>query len=237
MFRKPFTSLSVIWLVVGGALACDRPLCAEPGARNKAATSRDQIDREVRPVIDKVDQQCRDRTVYMIGPEKAKRLAELVREKKPQLVVECGTAIGYSGLWIGRELRALGQGKLITIEIDETRAAEAKQNFDKAGLSEWIEIRVGDARELVKNVEGPVDFLFIDCNFENYDPCFTGIESKLAKDAVVVADNVGIGATSMADFLKRVRSKYRSQTEWFDLDLPWEKRDAMEITRLGTVKE
>ena len=237
MFRKPFTSLSVIWLVVGGALACDRPLCAEPGARNKAATSRDQIDREVRPVIDKVDQQCRDRTVYMIGPEKAKRLAELVREKKPQLVVECGTAIGYSGLWIGRELRALGQGKLITIEIDEARAAEAKQNFDKAGLSEWIEIRVGDARELVKNVEGPVDFLFIDCNFENYDPCFTGIESKLAKDAVVVADNVGIGATSMADFLKRVRSKYRSQTEWFDLDLPWEKRDAMEITRLGTVKE
>ena len=237
MFRKPFTSLSVIWLVVGGALACDRPLCAEPGARNKAATSRDQIDREVRPVIDKVDQQCRDRTVYMIGPEKAKRLAEFVREKKPQLVVECGTAIGYSGLWIGRELRALGQGKLITIEIDETRAAEAKQNFDKAGLSEWIEIRVGDARELVKNVEGPVDFLFIDCNFENYDPCFTGIESKLAKDAVVVADNVGIGATSMADFLKRVRSKYRSQTEWFDLDLPWEKRDAMEITRLGTVKE
>ena len=237
MFRKPFTSLSVIWLVVGGALACDRPLCAEPGARKKPATRRDQIDREVKPVIDKVDQQCRERTVYMIGPAKAKRLAVLVREKKPRLVVECGTAIGYSGLWIGRELRALGQGKLITIEIDEARAAEAKQNFDEAGLSEWIEVRVGDARELVKNVEGPVDFLFIDCNFENYDPCFTGIETKLAKDAVVVADNVGIGAASMADYLKRVRSKYRSQTEWFDLDLPWEKRDAIEITRLGTAKE
>jgi predicted O-methyltransferase YrrM len=188
-------------------------------------------------VIDNVDQQCRDRTVYMIGPEKAKRLAELVREKKPRLVVECGTAIGYSGLWIGRELRALGQGWLITLEIDETRAAEAKQNFDKAGLSEWIEVRVGDARELVKSVKGPVDFLFIDCNFENYDPCFTGIETKLAKDAVVVADNVGIGAASMADYLTRVRSKYPSQTEWFDLDLPWEKRDAMEITRLGTAKE
>jgi predicted O-methyltransferase YrrM len=237
MFRKTFKSLSVIWLIVRGALVCDRPLCAEPGARNKAATSRDQIDREVKPVIDRVDQQCRDRTVYMIGPEKAKRLAELVREKKPRLVVECGTAIGYSGLWIGRELRTLGQGKLITIEIDETRAAEARQNFDEAGLSEWIEVRVGDARELVKSVAGPVDFLFIDCNFENYFPCFTGIETKLAKDAVVAADNVGIGAASMADFLARVRSIYRSQTEWFDLDLPWEKRDAMEITRLGTSKE
>jgi predicted O-methyltransferase YrrM len=227
----------VIWLIAGGALASNRPLCAEPDAQKKIAPSRDQINREVRPVIDKVDQQCRARTVYMIGPEKAKRLAELVREKKPRLVVECGTAIGYSGLWIGRELRALGQGKLITIEIDETRAAEAKQNFDKAGLSKWIEVRVGDALELVKSVESPVDFLFIDCNFENYDPCFTGIETKLAKDAVVVADNVGIGAASMADYLKRVRSKYGSQTEWFDLDLPWEKRDAMEITRLGTAKE
>jgi hypothetical protein len=47
MFRKPFTLSNVIWLIVGGALACERPLCAEPGAQTKVATGRDQIDKEV----------------------------------------------------------------------------------------------------------------------------------------------------------------------------------------------
>ena len=79
------------------------------------------VNREVQPVIEEVDRICREKTVYMIGPKKAERLAELVRQKKPLIVVECGTAIGYSGLWIARELKAAGQGKLITIEINEHR--------------------------------------------------------------------------------------------------------------------
>ena len=194
------------------------------------AGDREDLDRRVQPVIDEIDKLCREQTVYMIGPEKAKRLAELVRQKKPKLVVECGTAIGYSGLWIARELKASGQGKLITIEIDEDRVKQARANFEKAGLADVVEVRVGDARELVGKIKDPVDFLFIDCNYSNYHPCFQGAEKQLAPGAVVVADNVGIGASGMKDYLDHVRSKYRSNTEWFDIDLPWGKRDAMEIT-------
>jgi predicted O-methyltransferase YrrM/dienelactone hydrolase len=185
---------------------------------------------KVQSVIDEVDKLCREETVYMIGPTKAKRLAELVRKKKPKIVVECGTAIGYSGLWIARELRAAGRGKLITIEIDVDRAKQAQANFEKAGLADFVEVRVGDARKLTSKIKESVDFLFIDCNYSNYDPCFRGIEKRLAPGAVVVADNVGIGAAGMKDYLDRVRSKYRSKTEWFDIDLPWGKRDAMEVT-------
>lgn len=187
-------------------------------------------DDTVQRVIDQVDKLCRERTVYMIVPEKAKRLAELVREHKPKLVVECGTAIGYSGLWIGRELKAAGRGKLVTIEIDERRVKEARANFAKAGLGDVVEVRRGDARLLVKQIEGPVDFVFIDCNYGNYHPCFLGLEKRLAQGAVVVADNVGIGEFGMKDYLEHVRGRYRSKTEWFDIDLPWGKRDAMEIT-------
>lgn len=194
-------------------------------------------DEKSQAVIDEVDRICRQRTVYMIGPKKAARLAELIREKKPKLVVECGTALGYSGLWIGRELKALGRGKLITIEIDPERAKEAKQNFRRAGLSEFVEIRTGDARKLVGNVEGPVEFVFIDCNYSNYHPCLIGIEDKLAEGAVIVADNVGIGSSGMGDYLERVRSRYESRTEWFDLDLPWAKRDAMEISVVRPTKK
>ena len=131
------------------------------------ANDRETLDRKVQPVIDEVDKLCRENTVYMIGPEKARRLAELVRQKKPKLVVECGTAVGYSGLWIARELKAAGQGKLITIEIDADRVKQARVNFEKAGLADVVEVRQGDARELAGKVEGPVDFLFIDCNYSN----------------------------------------------------------------------
>jgi len=191
-------------------------------------------DGEVQSVIDEVDKLCRAKTVFMIGPAKAKRLAELVREKKPNVVVECGTAIGYSGLWIARELKAAGKGKLITIEIDPRRAKQAKANFDRAGLADVVEVRTGDARRLCGEIEETVDFVFIDCNYSNYGPCLAAIEKKLAPGAVVVADNVGIGASSMKGYLDTVRSKYQSRTEWFDIDLPWAKRDAMEVTVVVT---
>jgi predicted O-methyltransferase YrrM len=136
--------------------------------------------RKVQAVIDEVDKTCREETVYMIGPEKAKRLAELVRQKKPKVVVECGTAIGYSGLWIARELKAAGQGKLITIEIDKDRSKQACEHFRRAGLEDIVDARVGDARKLVREIEEPVDFLFIDCNYSNYQPCLLGMAGSLS---------------------------------------------------------
>ena len=66
----------------------------------------------VQAVIEDVERSCREGPVYMIGPNKAFRLAELVREAKPKVVLEGGTALGYSGLWIARELKNLGGGKL-----------------------------------------------------------------------------------------------------------------------------
>ena len=71
----------------------------------------------------------------MLGPEKAKFLAGCVAEAKPSLIVECGTAIGYSGLWMLRVLKAAGTGRLITVEIDADRAAQARANFERA---EWV---------------------------------------------------------------------------------------------------
>lgn len=187
---------------------------------------------EIQKVIDRVEKQCLDRTVYMLGPKKAARLAELVRRAKPKVVVECGTAIGYSGLWIARELKAAGTGKLVTVEISPRRANEAQTNFRKAGLDGLVTIKVGDARQVAKQLEGPIDFLFLDCGFSNYLPCFRALEPKLAPGAVVVADNAGIGARGMGDYLKYIRAKYPSRTEWFELALPWAKRDAMEITTI-----
>jgi predicted O-methyltransferase YrrM len=166
----------------------------------------------------------------MLGAEKARRLVELVREHRPAIVVEVGTAIGYSGLWIADTLRDLKHGRLLTFEQDPDRVREAGRNLQRAGVSEWITQYQGDARELVKEVAGPIDLLFLDGGFENYYPCFVNCRDRLHDGALLVADNAGIGANEMADYLAVVRRDHESRTEWFETDLPWNPRDAMEIT-------
>ena len=89
---------------------------------------------------------------------------------------------------------------------------------------------MGDARRLVREIKEPVALLFIDCDYSNYLPCLAGIEDRLADGAIVVADNAGLGAAGMRDYLDHVRTRHRSKTEWFDIDLPRGKRDAMEVT-------
>ncbi|MFP6738016.1 MAG: class I SAM-dependent methyltransferase [Planctomycetota bacterium] len=203
------------------------------GSAERGPGSPDGTEDKVAQVIAELDRICREQTVYMVGPEKGARLAELVRSREPAVVVECGTALGYSGLWIARELEKLGKGRLITIELDADRARQARENFERAGLAARVEVRTGDAREIVREIEAEVDFLFLDCNYANYHPCFTGLEGRLRDGALVVADNAGLGAAGMKDYLDLVRSRHKSETEWFDIDLPWGKRDAMELTVFG----
>jgi predicted O-methyltransferase YrrM len=181
-------------------------------------------------IVAEVDAECRRRSIPMLGPQKAARLVELVREARPNLIVEVGTAVGYSGLWIADTLRQLGQGKLLTFELDPDRAAEAGRNFRRAGLDGLITQYQGDACELLKGGQGPIDLLFLDGGFPNYYPCFQACRAQLRDGALLVADNASIGAAEMAEYLEMVRRDYDSRSEWFDTDLAWCPRDAMEIT-------
>jgi len=181
-------------------------------------------------VLQEVEMQCRAERIPMLGPEKAKFLAACVEKAKPFLIVECGTAIGYSGLWMLRVLKSVGTGRLITVEIEADRAAQARANFERAGMAGLVDSRLGDAQQVLKSIQEPVDFLLLDNNFSNYFPCFQAIESRLTNPATVVADNVGIGAASMVDYLEHVRKHYESETHWFDIDLPWVKQDAIEVS-------
>ena len=126
-------------------------------------------------VLADVDAECRRREIPMLGPHKAQRLAGWIRQANPQVVVEVGTAIGYSGLWIADVLRDLGKGRLITLERDFERAEQARANFARAGLTDHITMMVGDARENVGQIDGPIDVLFLDGGFVNYYPCFVGV--------------------------------------------------------------
>ena len=92
-------------------------------------------EQNIDDVIKALDVTCRDRTILMIGPERGDFLYSLVRQYRPKFVVECGTAIGYSGLWIAKALRDNGEGRLLTVEISQANAREARENFTRAGVA------------------------------------------------------------------------------------------------------
>lgn len=181
-------------------------------------------------ILAEVEHLCRTRYIFMLGPQKARFLSEKLKDSRPSLVVECGTAVGYSALHITRALREHGKGRLITVEIDSERAREAQKNFARAGMDDIVDSRIGDAAVELACIEAEVDFLFLDNNYENYYPCFRAIEQNLADGALILADNIGVGSYGMQSYLEYVREQFESRTVWFDTDLPWLSRDAMELT-------
>jgi len=116
-------------------------------------------------------------------------LYDIVLEKKYKMALEIGTSTGHSAIWIAWALSKTG-GKLITIEIDEERYREAVSNFQEAGLSEYIDARLANAHQLVNELEGPFDFVFIDADKGWYTNYAQALLPKLQAGGCMTAHNV-----------------------------------------------
>ena len=103
--------------------------------------------------------------------------------------LEIGTSTGHSGIWIAWALSKTG-GKLITIDIDEGRHNQAVKNFREAGLSDYIDARLADAHDLVKQLKGPFDFVFSDADKEWYKNYFIDVDPKLVVGGCFTAHNI-----------------------------------------------
>ena len=105
-----------------------------------------------------------------VSPNEAKLLQLLAEMVGARRILEVGTLGGYSAIHFGRALPE--GGELVSLEIDERHAKVARENVDRAGLADKVEIRVGDARGLLariaENGEGPFDVVFIDADKEGY---------------------------------------------------------------------
>jgi predicted O-methyltransferase YrrM len=117
-----------------------------------------------------------------------KILYDLVLKNNYKKAVEVGTSTGHSAIWIAWALSKTG-GKLITIEIDEDRYKRALANFEVAGLSEYIDARLADAHELVEELEGPFDFVFVDADKDWSKNYFTALAPKLEVGGCFTAHN------------------------------------------------
>jgi predicted O-methyltransferase YrrM len=123
--------------------------------------------------------------VPIVHWETGRFLAVLCRTLDP-VVLEVGTAIGYSTLHMASEL---DRGRVVTLELDADRARQAREFWARAGVADRIELVEGDARRTLPDLDGRFDLLFVDAAKEQYRGYIEAAEPKLSERAVLVVDN------------------------------------------------
>jgi caffeoyl-CoA O-methyltransferase len=147
------------------------------------------LDQRVRDFLDEHRHGWRDMNVSEVD---GKVLHDLIIKSSYKKALEIGTSTGHSAIWIAWALSKTG-GKLITVEINEWRHRKALENFQKAGLSEYIDARLGDAHELVPELKGPFDFVFCDADKNWYKNYLMAVLPKLEVGGCFTAHNVAGG--------------------------------------------
>jgi predicted O-methyltransferase YrrM len=103
-------------------------------------------------------------------------------------ILEIGTAIGYSGIWLAGALPS--DGMLVTMEKDQKRAEQARQNFVRAGLADRVNVMIGDASRMLAKVSGPFDLIFQDGDKRFYLPLLDRLVELVRPGGLLVTDNV-----------------------------------------------
>ena len=150
----------------------------------------------------------RDELLLPVGPATAGFLSTLIEESEARAILEIGTSYGYSTVWLAEAARATG-GKVISLELHGHKVDYAKEQLAKAGLSDYVEFRIGDALESIEGLPGPFDIVLLDLWKNLYVRCFDLIYPKLAPGAIVVADNMLFPESARADanlYRARVRA-------------------------------
>ncbi len=175
------------------AEAADREFMAAVMA--EVDTSGGSLEKVVAELIsaERVDYRARYRShanhFLAISPAYGRFLYALARARNATRIVEFGTSMGVSTIYLAAALRDNGGGHLIGTELEPGKVARARANLDAAGLADLVEIRAGDALETLKDVGGDVDVLLIDGAWSLYLPILRLVEPRLKPGAVVLGEN------------------------------------------------
>jgi predicted O-methyltransferase YrrM len=148
---------------------------------------------------------------WNVPPYDGKLLHDLIVRHRAKRVLELGTSNGYSTLWMGLAARQLG-GRVTTIEIDKGRHEEAKSNIRQAGLEGVVDLRLGDAFEVLRELPGPFDFVFIDIWKNDYLRAFRALRDRIAPGGVFTAHNVCQKMEGIDEFLRVIRADSQFKT-------------------------
>jgi predicted O-methyltransferase YrrM len=156
-----------------------------PDAVERYLASLNRVDD---PVLQDIARVGRERSLPLVDAEVGALLRVLATAVRATRILEIGTAIGYSGIWMAGALPE--GGMLLTMEVDEARVREARDNFARAGLAARVNVISGNARLLLAKVSGPFDLIFQDGDKQMYGPMLDRLVDLLRPGGLLVTDNV-----------------------------------------------
>lgn len=154
----------------------------------RMVTYINSLDQGNTPFLNELEKKAKADFVPIIRREMQSFLKVLLMMQRPRLILEVGTAVGFSTLFMSEY--APSDCKIVTIENYEKRIPIARENFKKAGKEEQITLLPGDAQEILKTLEGPFDLIFMDAAKAQYINFFPEVLRLLKTGGILISDNV-----------------------------------------------
>lgn len=154
----------------------------------RMVTYINSLDRGNTPFLNELERKAREDRVPIIRREMQSFLKVLLQIKRPRLILEVGTAVGFSTLLMSEYAPA--KCEITTIENYEKRIPIARENFKRAGREEQITLLCGDAVQVLKTLEGPFDLIFMDAAKAQYIHFLPEVLRLLPSGGILVSDNV-----------------------------------------------
>jgi caffeoyl-CoA O-methyltransferase len=164
------------------------------------------------PLLEALEKEALEEGIPIVGPVVGQLLCILARAVHAGRILELGTAIGYSAIFMARAFE-YSRGQLVSIERDPKMADRARKNIRKAELERWVDVRVGDAVKEMKQINDPFDLVFLDIDKSQYEPVLSHCRRLLRPGGLLVADNVAFPEAD--DFNRRLAGA----AEWKSVSL------------------
>ncbi|NLK20893.1 MAG: O-methyltransferase [Epulopiscium sp.] len=161
-------------------------------------------------ILGKIEREAKETNLPIVQKEVAQLISFLLSVKKPENILEIGTAVGYSSILMSNYLKP--QGKITTIERYDIMQRAARENIKMAGLEETINLIEGDAQEVLPTLKATFDVIFMDAAKGQYNIFLPHCIRLLKDDGIIIADNVlhkGNIAKSRYDIPRRQRTIHK----------------------------
>jgi caffeoyl-CoA O-methyltransferase len=176
-------------------------------ALSSFAQSQTDIDAKVEKFLKDHKSEWHDLNVPYVDGQ---TLHDIIVKHGYKSALEIGTSTGHSTIWIAWAMSKTG-GKVTTVELNEKRRKQAIQNLTEAGLIQFVDSRLGNAHEIVKELSGPFDFVFSDADKDWYKQYFLDVAPKLMQGGCFTAHNV-IDGNTPADYNAFVQNNTSFET-------------------------
>lgn len=194
------------------AEATDAPLAAS--ASSEGASGEEMITRLLEDEANDLEgtYQGFAGNFLSVSPDFGRFLYMCARACKARRIVEFGSSMGISTIYLATALRDTGGGRLIGTDLVPSKVERARANVAAAGLSEFVELRVGDARETLESgVGGDIDMVLLDGAFTLYLDVLGLLEPHLKPGAIIIGENALRQASGYIDYVRNPQNGYLSQ--------------------------